>query len=1159
MQLRVILSCLVCAIFGFSTILRAQGFGTLYGKVTDAVTGEVIPNAAIKFAGVSTTTNRFGQYLIRNLPATFQSDFTALNPRLGIFPLSITLLQTSRDGISGRVECTSANYFPYRNSEVKIIPCKRTELNISMTKEIVPGSLRFILTWKDRPADLDSYLFIPSINGAAPTFITYNRPGAIFVSPLAYLDRDARNGFGPETITIRQLFPGTYTYSIFNSSPGSLTNPSKRDGELYGSGAVVQIYNDKGLVQSITAPEQKSTTGNAQWWNVCTLDGKTGNITVINKITNQSTFSTITVAQKNDGVISSSLKKLDATLQGITTANFYWDLNGGRGFMPSSNYAPEIYATFDSLRTYDVTLETYKEMGQAKSSLTKPMYISNIMLIGSQDFHIYKNDFNFPSTLVGTQDEYNARIWTGGLIGQRQYWNDRVIYGTVADSISQLFIAIAVKDTNTRVTISLPDTVNGTIAPMTDMRLQSSQATLRVFPSSYGLKVAFGIYTPPPTLRNAEGLNEKIIPLSVQIGTAATQIMPIRLVRPPVVLVHDAGADPQSWQRTGFAAELQRRGQRLFYADDGGESVTSFSPKATIPSVGVAAVTRAIVEARAAMTEQGIACLRVDVVAHGTGGLFARSFLENESRLFSNQWGSVRRFITLGTPHGGSPVANYLWERRGLRTASDMTVADVAAQLGMPVGALQRSIGRSDTSISLLKQMPHTLSHAIVATWSDTAAQAYSLTNKLLRVVQTPEEYRRQGSFLASIFGQRPNSMLADAESQRSGLPADSRAVTEFPKTLHGDTPPVALSQGTQVQTLLSSPNVWKRVGDLLAVAESNDFVSGFPAPPSRWWTPAPSVSGTQPTAAGGIRIAQPTRGLTVTAGASTQIPVSIESFGDVQLQDVVVALESLPIRTVSATQTPITTTLSLAEALDNRIGRLRLTVTARDTRTGVLLTDTTSIIVQPQGELEDLQVQPCYLTMEAGKTSGTQQLRVTALYNGVWYDVSKAGQNTQYSIARAQASVNANGFVTALGSVSMDATPDTITVRYGGLTSKVPLTVSGVITATRGTENELPSILGRNESPLRLRISPQPAVQDMTIHYLLQSSAEVRLELLDMQGRIVASLERGWQGAGEQNISISTDGIASGMYMVRLLVGGSCCGQGIAPQMATVPVVVVK
>jgi hypothetical protein len=80
-----------------------------------------------------------------------------------------------------------------------------------------------------------------------------------------------------------------------------------------------------------------------------------------------------------------------------------------------------------------------------------------------------------------------------------------------------------------------------------------------------------------------------------------------------------------------------------------------------------------------------------------------------------------------------------------------------------------------------------------------------------------------------------------------------------------------------------------------------------------------------------------------------------------------------------------------------------------------------------------------------------------------------------------------------------------------------------------------------------------------MTIHYLLQSSAEVRLELLDMQGRMVASLERGWQGVGEQSLTISTDGVASGMYMVRLLVGGSCCGQGIAPQMATVPVVVVK
>ncbi|MCU0427454.1 MAG: hypothetical protein MUF71_17705 [Candidatus Kapabacteria bacterium] len=1136
--------------------LAAQGIGTLYGTVTDALTGAPVSNATVSIAGRSVTTNRFGRYTIRHLSPTFQADFVPLSSRLTAFPNSLLFTENSRPGIPGIVECQAPTYLVYQNKEVTIVPCKRTELNISLTKDLPPGSLRFVLTWKDRPADLDVNLFIPSIRGFAPAVLKWSLRGALFEPPFAYLDTDARDGYGPETMTIRQLFPGIYTFSIFNNSPGIAT-PDNRQGEIAGSGAVVQIYTDKGLFQTLTVPEQKSTTGNAQWWNVCRIDGGTGAITVINQVTNQSTLGTVRLAQSLEDKVSSIAEKGSASLQSTTNASFRWDFGGGRGDI--FRQTPEVrYTTAGS---YSVGINALYTDLEAKSSITKPSFVSNVILVGTQDFHTYTNWIDIaPSTLFGIGGDREVRNWSIQLLNSGASWYNRLTYGTVADSISQLYVVIAANDTNARVTVSLPDTLNGTIAPLTNMQRQSSEATLKVFSAMNERFVAMAVYTPPPTLRNAEGLNEKIIPLRVQIGTSATQIMPIRLVRPPLVLVHDVGSDPLAWRRSGFAAELERRGHRLFFADYAGESAAAFSPQARVPSIGVAAVTRAIVEARAAMAEQGIACLRVDVVAHGAGGLFARSFLSSEERFFSNQWGSVRRFITLGTPHGGTPLGQYLWERRSYQSASGLALSSMMAQIGLPAGAVQRSLGYGDTSLSLLGRMPYTLSHAIVATWNDTAAQAFTQTNRALGILQTPEEYRRNSNIITALFAQRSNALLVDAESQRSGLAPTSPGVTEFASTLHGDAAPLTFAQGINVPTLLSSREVWKRVGDLLGETDNRSFVGGFPAPPARWWT-LPTSTPPQAQTSFGIRIAEPVRGMTVPARSTTRIPVRIETIGDGQLQDVVIALESLPLRILTGTPTSLSTTLSLGDALENRIGPLRLFVSARDARTGALLTDTTTITVQAEGEVEDMQVQPCFMTMEAGKTSGTRQLRTTALIGGVWYDVSRTIQGTQYTTARNLVSINAQGFVTALGGGAMSASgaPDTITVRYGDIISRVPLVVSGVITSVRGEEKDRYVSGAQFSSALRLRLSPQPVQDEATLEYTLPWSAETRLEIISVRGEILATFEQGRQTIGEQRIILSTKGLAKGVYFLRLLVGGSCCGQGFPPQIASVKMVVSK
>ena len=62
--------------------------------------------------------------------------------------------------------------------------------------------------------------------------------------------------------------------------------------------------------------------------------------------------------------------------------------------------------------------------------------------------------------------------------------------------------------------------------------------------------------------------------------------------------------------------------------------------------------------------EKGIASTRADIIGHSMGGMMARSYILRHEKYknFKNfEQGSVRRLVTLGTPHIGSGLGNLLW------------------------------------------------------------------------------------------------------------------------------------------------------------------------------------------------------------------------------------------------------------------------------------------------------------------------------------------------------------------------------------------------------------------------------------------------------------------------------------------------------------------
>jgi hypothetical protein len=94
--------------------------------------------------------------------------------------------------------------------------------------------------------------------------------------PMACLEMDARKGYGPETIAIKEREVAMYYFGVFNSNQGHPGVPP-----ISQTGALLRLYDKTGLVKS----DQISPSGGDKvFWYVFMLNGETGVITDTNCI-----------------------------------------------------------------------------------------------------------------------------------------------------------------------------------------------------------------------------------------------------------------------------------------------------------------------------------------------------------------------------------------------------------------------------------------------------------------------------------------------------------------------------------------------------------------------------------------------------------------------------------------------------------------------------------------------------------------------------------------------------------------------------------------------------------------------------------------------------------------------------------------------------------
>jgi hypothetical protein len=74
----------------------------------------------------------------------------------------------------------------------------------------------------------------------------------------------------------------------------------------------------------------------------------------------------------------------------------------------------------------------------------------------------------------------------------------------------------------------------------------------------------------------------------------------------------------------------------------------------------------------------------------------------------------------------------------------------------------------------------------------------------------------------------------------------------------------------------------------------------------------------------------------------------------------------------------------------------------------------------------------------------------------------------------------------------------------------------------------------------VNLNIYPNPAQNEATINYIIASDSKVTFKLYDINGKLVSTIERGSQRAGQHALQMDCRGLMQGVYMVQIITNTS-------------------
>ncbi|MBA4396318.1 MAG: hypothetical protein C0394_02855 [Syntrophus sp. (in: bacteria)] len=238
----------------------ANGTWSAAGELNGAFSGSFLTDKMMgtwqgPFYGINSGTGQAGSWIGESIgtytgtPLKFFSPIEARKVSGGDLVLSTFHIPTTGSGlwwdvavvetVNGASSLYRINTIASRSSDTPPIGYTKTPIGPISTP------IYFKLTWGASPSDLDSHAWIPA-NGPNPLgyHVYYGNEGNFNSYPYAYLDRDARSGYGPEILSFSQFLAGDTFYSVYNYSdtPG-FTSSGATVSILYGTPDITPIFN----------------------------------------------------------------------------------------------------------------------------------------------------------------------------------------------------------------------------------------------------------------------------------------------------------------------------------------------------------------------------------------------------------------------------------------------------------------------------------------------------------------------------------------------------------------------------------------------------------------------------------------------------------------------------------------------------------------------------------------------------------------------------------------------------------------------------------------------------------------------------------------------------------------------------------------------------
>jgi len=596
------------------------------------------------------------------------------------------------------------------------------------------------------------------------------------------------------------------------------------------------------------------------------------------------------------------------------------------------------------------------------------------------------------------------------------------------------------------------------------------------------------IYEHPKNFPSNE--NGKFTSLTLEVfdnfTNQAVKEFPLRVYRPPLVMVHGLWADGDTFEDLEKA--IANNGYEkflLFRTNYKSTNASSFGTNVNRISLSIETLLTRI-------NEKKIASGKVDIVGHSMGGILSRLYLQS-----TNYKDDIFRLITLNTPHSGSQLANLLLDDFPLGNCLEDFFNDFGKSTS---GGAIRDLQITSTAIkntlngSLLNRNI-VFSHAIYSTANTQdfvddqpgSLSRYGVSEFILgdgNFFRTGCELTQEQ--LNQAFDGESNDAIVAVSSQKGGLAGNT--TSPFSGISHVGTPNNSTVINRIIQLLKLSPN-------------NSAYTSNGFSPPTNLNYTRPNTGTLRddlPSSKvlSSINISMPSEGQVFSPGDN----INIIANGSTDITAISLLI-NYSIDSLYAAQTP-NSTINLPFQVDNVTGKRRILAIGKNS-SGEIVVDSVIFYV-------------CKQTFELNQES---------IDNGTYAanTISSSGTIEDQDIVEF---IAGNSITLLPGFQAEKGTTFSATIGdCGGSNNQI------------NNNNQILSGADRNNYLTdNISIFPNPISDLGTIRYFLSDDQRISITLFDLSGRLVKTfIDNELSDSGDHLLQINTTDMNSGIYYVVL------------------------